>query len=156
MVSNSPAPFPQIAPFLCNSKLIHSKGLSAPISPLESALTDCSRFLRISLKINGWQVLYNQHLRVFSSQVLYIQQIHKNMGEGEGSTFRVTPRLPRRGLATSVGCESRSDRDEPLTRVPPAPSTGARPERRVTVVSLPPCILASAPRQRTIRKGDFR
>jgi hypothetical protein len=82
--AEGPSPLPKLAPFLCNSKLIHSKGLSAPVSPVESALTDTSRIFRISLKINGCQVLYNQHLRVFPSQVLYIQHLHKNMGGGEG------------------------------------------------------------------------
>jgi hypothetical protein len=86
-----PSPLRKLAPFLCISKLIHSKGLSAPISPLESAVTDSRPIFRISLKTNGCQVLYNQHLRVFSSQVLYIQHLHKDMGGGGWGTFRVIP-----------------------------------------------------------------
>ncbi len=106
---SAPLRIPRIAPFLCNSKLIHSKGLSAPISPLESALTRPLRFFRISLKTNGRQVLYNQHLRVFLPQVLYIQQIHKNMG-GRGVGY--LPSYPSDGpfrLADRSSCGAASE-----------------------------------------------
>ncbi len=84
-IAISPSTVLKPARFLCNSKVIHSKGVSAPINPLESALTNSRSVFRISLKTNGRQALYNQHLRVFSSQVLYIQHLQKNRGGGRGS-----------------------------------------------------------------------
>jgi len=87
-----PPASPPIARLLCNSKLIHSKGLSAPINPLESALTNSRSIFRISLKINGCQVLYNQHLRVFSPQPLWNQHLHKNTGGRRGVSSEVPTR----------------------------------------------------------------
>ena len=139
------------------SELIHSKGFSAPISPLESAVTDSRANLRISFKINDCQVLYNQHLRVFSSQVLYNQHLHKNMGGGGYPRFSATV-SPTTQLATRL--PRRSIGDECSLRVPPAPSTETWSERRARHSSLAclaealaeagqstlsrPCLLASA------------
>ena len=89
-----PSAPPPIAPFLCNSKVIRSKGLSAPISPLESALANSRAIFRISLKTNGRQVLYNQHLRIFSPQPLWNQHLHKNTGVGGIACRAVVQSLP--------------------------------------------------------------
>ncbi len=111
------------APFLCNSKVIHSKGLSAPVSPLESALTNSRAIFRISLKIKGSQVLYNQHLRTFSSQVLWNQHLHKNMGRGVGEclpSYLLLAAPKPWAWATSALCEFRPRRKggPPVTCLP--------------------------------------
>ena len=123
----APLRIPRIAPFLCNSKLIHSKRLSAPISPLESALTNSCPVFRISLKTNGRQVLCNQHLRVFASQVLWIQHLHKNTGRGVPPLSSTIPACPAATSAEALGLG-----DERPLRVPPAPSKGTWSERRAT------------------------
>ena len=114
----SPPASPPTARFLCNSKVIHNKGFSAPISPLESALTNCRAIIRILLKINGCQVLYNQHLRVFSPQPLWNQHLHKNTGGG-GEYLLSYPRgLARLSQALHTCGSSHSVSRQRRTRTP--------------------------------------
>ena len=115
----SPSEPPPTARFLCNSKVIHSKGLSALISPLESAVTKPWRVSCISLKINGRQVLYNQHLRVFSPQPLWNQHLHKNTGGRGGEYLLSHPRgLARLSQALHTCGSSHSVSRQRRTRTP--------------------------------------
>ena len=63
-----------------SQKSYTTKELHGRLSRLESALAKFRRVFRISLKTNGSQVLYNQQLRVFASQLLWIQHLRKNTG----------------------------------------------------------------------------
>ncbi len=68
------------------SNLIHSKRLKATVTPVESILTGCPHLHQNT----PLQVVYNQHLRVFSFQPLWIQHLREITGGGV-SAFRWTP-----------------------------------------------------------------
>jgi len=83
------------------------------------------------------QVLYNQHLRVFAPQVLWIQHLHEKRGVGEGGTFRVIVWRNASGIAANPsphliggvsgpgsGCTS-----QPVPDKPGGPRLSTRRER---------------------------
>jgi hypothetical protein len=76
--------------FLRVPKVIDAKGLAATITPLESILTGCAHLFENTQV----QPLQNQHLRIFSSQALWIQHLHKNMGGGGGAPGNSSRRTP--------------------------------------------------------------
>ncbi len=110
--SRTPLRTPEIAPFLCMPRMSYT------IKDFNSCrINTYKKLLRFSHLIENaqLQVLYNQHLRVFASQVLWIQHLHKNRGGvpselSSGGAFPASPRTPHR-----ITLEA-----------PPAPAAGAR------------------------------
>jgi hypothetical protein len=65
------------------SKVIGNKGLTVTLTPLESTLIGYVHLIQNTQV----QLLQNQHLRIFSPQVLWIQHLHENVGGGPGNFF---------------------------------------------------------------------
>jgi len=65
-------------------KVIHTKGLTW--QPMSFRISTCRVLAYLSqlVEIKQLQTLWNQHLRVFASQALYIQHLHQNTGGGRG------------------------------------------------------------------------
>jgi len=107
LATSRPAGNPRICIALSHDpNLVHSKGLTVPLTPLESALTSRPHLVENT----QFQVLQNQHLRIFSPQALWIQHLHENMGGGGPLQSALRPsrarktagpalatRLPRQG-----------------------------------------------------------
>jgi len=127
-----------------SQKSYTTKELHSRLSRLESALTRFRCVFRISLKTNGYQVLYNQHLRTFSSQVLCTQHLrkytggrglrcacHKSCLSPKARAFSLPPCLPA-SLPRAHCCHWLASACTPVLRTGHAHPIGDRIERTET------------------------
>ncbi len=86
------------------------------------------------------QVLYNQHLRVFSSQLLYIQHLHKNRGVGGGGYLPSYPSgSPKSGRHPPVASNLNGTLAVPMQdSAPRLPARGAWREWTIVIKRIAP------------------